>query len=238
MLEWMLLPIDSSRAHDLSSVIAWHGRMMTLAWGIAVPIGVLVARYYKILPKQDWPNELDNRVWWHSHLLLHYLAGLLTFGGTAFVLQGLSALGSSGKHALFGWALIFLALGQFIGGWLRGSKGGPTEPTADGSLHGDHYSMTRRRLIFEMCHKLGGYLALCIACAAIVSGLWHANAPIWMWLSLIFWWVGLLWFAIILQLKGRAVDTYQAIWGPDESHKGNTRKPIGFGITIPKIRKP
>jgi hypothetical protein len=146
-------------------------------------------------------------------------------------------LGSSGSHALFGWSLVILMLGQFLGGWLRGSKGGPTEPTPDGSLHGDHYNMTQRRVVFEWCHKLGGYLALCIAAGAIISGLWLANAPVWMWLCLGLWWLGILGFASVLQRKGRAVDTYQAIWGPEQKHPGNRRKPIGFGICRPAFRK-
>jgi hypothetical protein len=237
MIEWLLLPIDPGRVHEISSSVAWHGRVMTLAWGFAVPIGVIAARFFKILPKQDWPNELDNRFWWNSHLTLHYLAGLLTLVGLVIALQGLTSLGSSGQHAIFGWALVFLTVGQFTGGWLRGSKGGPTDPAPDGSLHGDHYAMTPRRLIFEWCHKVGGYTALCIACAAILTGLWRANAPIWMWFSLAIWWTGLLGLVFTLQAKGRAYDTYQAIWGDDPAHPGNARQPNGFGISRPTKRK-
>jgi hypothetical protein len=237
LLHWLFLPIDATRVHDVSSLIAWHGRVMTLAWGFAVPIGVILARYFKILPRQNWPHELDNKVWWHSHLSLHYLAGLLTLLGIALVLQGLVTIGNSGTHAVFGWALVLLALGQFMGGWLRGSKGGPTDRALDGSLHGDHYSMTRRRVIFEYAHKGGGYLALCMACGAILSGLWRANAPHWMWLMLLFWWGFLITLAFNLQRKGRAFDTYQAIWGPDPNHPGNARKPIGLGTNRPKEGK-
>jgi hypothetical protein len=34
----------------------------------------------------------------------------------------------------------------------------------------------------------------------------------------------------VLQIRGRAVDTYQAIWGPDLDLPGNRMKPIGFGV--------
>ncbi len=237
MLDWLLLPIDPGRAHALSAAVAWHGRLMTLAWGVAVPLGVLMARYYKILPGQDWPSERDNKVWWHAHQSLHYSAGILTLIGVVLIVQGLATLGSSGRHAVFGWALVLLALGQFLGGWLRGSKGGPTDPAPDGSLHGDHYAMTKRRLVFEYAHKSGGYLALAVACGAVITGLWNANAPVWMWLSLTLWWTGLLVFATVLQRKGQAIDTYQAIWGPDPVHPGNARKPIGLAITRPGKRK-
>jgi hypothetical protein len=230
VLHWLFLPIDSGRVHDVNFAVAWHGRMMTFAWGIAVPVGVIIARFGKIWPGQDWPRELDNKVWWHSHLTLQYLAGFLTLFGIGLVVRGLSSLGSSGNHALFGWSLALLALSQFLGGWFRGSKGGPTDRAADGSLDGDHYSMTRRRLVFEYMHKFGGYVALCLACGAIFTGLWRANAPHWMWLILPVWWMGLILLALSLQKRGRAIDTYQAIWGPNPIHPGNARKPIGIGV--------
>ena len=230
MPDWLLLPIEPGRAHDISAALAWHGRMMTLAWGVAVPLGVFVARFLKVLPRQNWPDQCDSRFWWNTHQGLHYLAGLLTLGGIALVVQGLSTIGGSGRHAAFGWALVALACGQFLGGWLRGTKGGPTDPAPDGSFAGDHYSMTRRRVIFEYCHKIGGYLALSIAIGAILTGLWRANAPVWMPLLLLCWWVLLLALAVALQRQGRVFDTYQAIWGPDPEHPGNARKPIGLGI--------
>jgi hypothetical protein len=231
MLDWLLLPIDPGRTHDVSAAIAWHGRMMTFAWGVAVPVGVFAARFLKVLPNQNWPSQLDSRFWWNTHQALHYVAGVLTLSGVVIVAQGLQVFGGSGSHAPFGWALVALALGQFLGGWLRGSKGGPTDTASHESLHGDHYSMTRRRIVFEYGHKIGGYLALCMAVGAILTGLWQANAPIWMWLALVVWWAALLAIAVVFQVKGRVIDTYQAIWGPDPVHPGNARKPIGLGIT-------
>lgn len=233
MLDWLLSPIDPGRIHAVGEAVAWHGRSMVLAWGVLVPSGVLAARFFKILPGQDWPNKLDSNAWWLTHRIAHYIAGLLTLVGLAFILRGLMQLGSSGYHALFGWAVVALACGQFLGGWFRGSKGGPTERHADGSLHGDHYDMTLRRLAFEYLHKIGGYLALALAAGAILSGMWRANAPLWMWLGLGFWWASLAVAFALLQRAGRAYDTYQAIWGPDPQHPGNARRPIGLGIRRP-----
>jgi Eukaryotic cytochrome b561 len=231
MIDWLLSPIDPVRLHVVSESMAWHGRAMTLAWGILVPLGVLAARFFKVLPWQNWPMELDHNAWWLTHRIFHYLAGLLTILGLVLIFQGKTAFGSAGMHAWFGWAVVFLALGQFLSGWLRGSKGGPTDPQPDGSLSGDHYDMTKRRIIFEYVHKFGGYLALALALSAMLTGLWRANAPHWMWLVLALWWTGLLIIGAFLQHKGRAVDTYQAIWGPDDIHPGNARRPIGIGIT-------
>ncbi len=233
MIEWLLSPIDPARAHAVADAVAWHGRSMVLAWGVLVPVGVLAARFFKILPGQDWPRQLDSHAWWLTHRIFHYVAGLLTLVGLALVLRGLVSLGSSGIHAVFGWAVVVLACAQFLGGWFRGSKGGPTDPRPDGSLRGDHYDMTPRRLAFEYLHKTGGYTALAIAMLAIVTGLWRANAPLWMWLALAVWWVSLAVIGATLQRAGRAVDTYQAIWGPDTRHPGNARRPIGIGIVRP-----
>jgi hypothetical protein len=90
--------------------------------------------------------------------------------------------------------------------------------------------MTPRRLAFEYAHKTLGYLALLLGIAAIATGLWQANAPRWMALGLIGWWGCVIAAFIVLQRRGRAFDTYQAIWGPDLRHPGNRRKPIGWGI--------
>jgi hypothetical protein len=233
MIEWLLSPIDSGRAHMVADAVAWHGRSMVLAWGIVVPVGVIAARFFKILPGQDWPRELDNHAWWLAHRILHYIAGLLTLAGLALVLGGLAHIGSSGTHAIFGWAVVMLACGQFLGGWFRGSKGGPTDRHPDGSMRGDHYDMTPRRLVFEYLHKIGGYTALLVAMGAILTGLWRANAFIWMWIGISLWWAGLVVMVIVLQRSRRAVDTYQAIWGPDQRHPGNARRPIGFGVIRP-----
>ncbi len=234
MIEWLLSPIDAGRVHAVSEAVAWHGRSMTLAWGFLVPVGVLAARFFKILPGQDWPRMLDSNAWWLTHRIVHYAAGVLTMAGLVLVLRGLMQLGASGTHAIFGWAVVALACGQFLGGWFRGSKGGPTDPHADGSLRGDHYDMTRRRLAFEYLHKIGGYLALAIATGAIITGMWRANAPLWMWLGIGAWWLCLALAFALLQRAGRAFDTYQAIWGPDPQHPGNARRPIGIGISRPR----
>ncbi|MCV0428018.1 MAG: hypothetical protein K5905_21385, partial [Roseibium sp.] len=118
---------------------------------------------------------------------------------------------------------------------LRGTKGGPTDVRPDGSLRGDHYDMTPRRLVFETFHKSFGYLALILMVGAIATGLWTANAPNWMWIFLVGWWGALAGISGYLQARGRAVDTYQAIWGPDSIHPGNRMKKQGWGTIRPEL---
>ncbi|MEM6620861.1 MAG: cytochrome b561 domain-containing protein [Pseudomonadota bacterium] len=224
MIDFLLAPIDPDRAHQVGAYVSWHGRLMVLAWGALFPLGILIARFWKITPKQDWPRELDNQVWWRAHLRLQYAGGAAMLAGLVLIL--LTETGDS-THAYLGWVVTGFAGLQFLAGWFRGSKGGPT----DTSVRGDHFDMTPRRLAFEHFHKFAGYGLLALAAWGVTSGMWQANAPIWMWLGLAGWWAALITAFIILQRQGRAVDTYQAIWGPDPSLPGNRRRPIGFGVT-------
>ncbi len=118
--------------------------------------------------------------------------------------------GMAWSHRMLGYSVLGFGALQFVAGWLRGSKGGPT----DRELRGDHYDMTRRRILFEHVHRTVGYLAIVMGALTIMTGLWAANAPRWMPLSLGLWWGLLIAAAIRLELQGRHVTSYLAIWGP------------------------
>jgi hypothetical protein len=233
MIDWLLSPIDPSRAHDLGGLVSWHGRLMVLAWAVLVPLGIIAARYFKVMPGQDWPRNLDNPLWWHAHRRLHYTAALATLAAIALILAAgspSSLTPSIWLHRFLGWAVLAILALQITSAWLRGSKGGPTSPAADGSLRGDHYDMTLRRRLFEHVHKFGGLLALLLALAATASGLWQANAPRWMWLVLADWSASLVVIVYWCERHMGALDTYQAIWGPDPALPGNRRHPIGLRV--------
>jgi hypothetical protein len=221
MLDWLLLPLDLARGHQLDGAVSWHGRLMVLAWGVLLPAGVIMARFFKITPNQNWPTKLDNKVWWYSHMTLQYVGGLAMLLALALIWRTVGLSGWS-LHTSLGWIVLVSAAGQYLSGWLRGTKGGPTAPAKDGSLRGDHYDMTRRRKVFELAHKTVGYLALLLSLAAIATGFWLVNAPRWMPLLWGLWWLVLAVVWIVLQRRGFAVDTYQAIWGPDPTHPGNS----------------
>ena len=206
MIDWLLAPIDVTRGHDLSGVAAWHGRIMVLAWAVLLPVGVIVARFFKITKRQNWPQVLDNKTWWIAHQSLQYAATLLMIGAVWLIWRP-GSLGGA-WHTWFGWVIVGICIIQILGGWLRGSKGGPTDPQPGGSLGGDHYAMTPRRRAFEATHKSVGYAALLLSIATILSGLWLVNAPRWMWLALGLWWLFLIGLWLHLQARGKAVDTY------------------------------
>lgn len=225
LLNWWLSPIDGATEHHLPDWLIWHARTMVLAWAILLPLGVLAARYFKVMPNQDWPRHIDNRAWWHAHLGLQ-----LT--GVAFMLLGLylswnqqyQSTTVATLHSYIGWFVVGLGFLQIFAGVLRGSKGGPTET----KLRGDHYDMTAHRLRFEWVHKTFGWLAIGLAVATVLLGLWAANAPRWMVLVLCAWWMALLWIGWRLEKAGRCIDTYQAIWGVDPKHPGNQRAQGGW----------
>jgi hypothetical protein len=204
---------------------------MVLGWAMLVPIGVMVARFFKIVPGQPWPQELDNRLWWNMHRLCQYGACAVVCAGLVFILAAPPVVASGGPHKTLGWIVLCLLALQVGSGLLRGTKGGPTQPAPDGSLNGDHFDMSPRRIAFEYVHKLVGYAAVVLSMITILSGLWQVNGANWMWVAICVWW-GLLGLAFwALQNRGMAHDTYQAIWGPDPDLPGNRRPPIGFGIT-------
>ena len=227
-MDWLLSPIDPSRAHEVGFAISWHARAMVLAWGVVAPVAVLIARFFKILPGQNWPQELDNQVWWRTHWISHTL--VLAISLVAFALVLPPDFGAMSLHNTLGYAVLALLIVQVLLGVFRGSKGGPTDLAADGSVHGDHYDMSARRKMFEAAHKSLGYFALGLAMVTILLGLWQANGPVWMWLALILWWVFLASCFVLMQRRGLAVDTYQAIWGADPGLPGNQLPHPGWGV--------
>jgi len=239
VLSWLLIPISGATEHSLAPAWQWHARLMVLGWGVMIPLGVLIARYCKVTPHQDWPRQLDNQRWWVAHLALQIGGTLLSFVAIGFALfgvfhgQGLSTT----LHTVLGWAIVTLGLGQVLGGAMRGTKG-HRDVAIDSDLMpggasipaGDHYVMSVRRCVFEYVHKSAGYLAMALSAINILIGLGMTDAPRWMWLAIIGYWILLAVVGWRFQRAGRCVDTYQAIYGPDTSLPGNLREPIGWGV--------
>ncbi len=223
-MDWLFSPIDASRAHDVGAAVSWHARLMVLAWGGLAPLAVLIARFFKVMPGQDWPREVDNQVWWRTHWMGQSVVLALTVIGVSLVLPLNWSM--AGMHIWLGLTLVGLLVLQVLLGIFRGSKGGPTAP----ELRGHHYDMTHWRLMFEALHKVFGYAALALGVFAILSGLWNANAPVWMWLVLGVWWILMIAVFTALQQRGMAIDTYQAIWGTDPTHPGNKLPHPGWGV--------
>lgn len=233
MLDWWLASLSGAASHQIEGALAWHGRVMVIAWSVLAPVALLWARYWKIAPQQDFPRVLDDKRWWHAHRGLQTLAALLTLIAIALALNSpTSAATTAGPwrvsqiHGWLGWAVVAALMAQLIHGLMRGSKGGPT----DAQMRGDHYDMTPRRLAFERVHKSLGWLTLLAAWLATLLGLWAADAPRWMLVMITLWWSVLLAALLRWQRAGRCVDTYQAIWGLGADLPGMSIAPIGWGV--------
>jgi hypothetical protein len=221
IVNWWMLPLSGAATHDIAPLVSWHARLMVLAWSVMIPLGVLAARFYKVTPWQDFPARLDNPFWWHTHRALQYSGVVLGLVAAAFIwgrdgdLSAAVSAAVSAKnwHVLCGYALLALGLLQIIGAHLRGTKGGPTDVALGLPMAGDHFCMTPRRRIFEYLHKGMGYAALALTLLTTALGLVLADAPRWMPLVIGLWWLLLVGIFAAMQKRGRAVDTYTAIWG-------------------------
>jgi hypothetical protein len=239
---WLLTPLSGSDEHYISTAMAWHGRLMVLGMGLLMPPVVIVARFFKITPRQDWPRQLDNPFWFVTHRRWGHAIGVIVAVGLAFALAeaGWQAPWRS-FHTALGWGVIGLVLVQLASAWMRGTHGGPVDPFTrkrrpPHEWPGDHFSMTRRRIAFEYVHKYAGYALLIVTLAALPSGLVDADSPRWMPIAIAVWWLLMLGVFVWLQREKHCVDTYQAIWGLDPELPGNQRRPIGFGITRVKSK--
>lgn len=230
MWEWLFASIDPLRIHSIGYEVSWHARLMLLSWSFLVPIGIISARFFKILPWQSWPQQLDNQIWWVIHLTMQYASGILMVIAIWLIWDVSGQQNGSFLHHFMGWATLTLCGVQYLAGWLRGSKGGPTEISRTGTIRGDHFDMTQRRIIFEQLHKTVGYICLATALVAVFSGLWLTNAPRWMWIILSVWWLVIIAVFVFFQKIFGATETYESIWGDDPELPGNKIKSVGWGI--------
>ena len=182
-LDWLNTPLHDGPLDDVNPVDFWHGVLMGTAGAVLVPVAVLAARYWKIVPGQDWPRIINHRGWQRVHGLCGVAAMLCLVVGVAMAFQGMSLPSHlAHPHAWTGWGIVAVLLLLVINIALRGSIGGPGrhQPRTLVHLHdvpGDHYDMTRRRRIFEWAHRWLGYGLMLALFANVMTGYWHVNVP-------------------------------------------------------------
>jgi hypothetical protein len=52
-LAWLQVPLSGSAEHRIADWASWHARLMVLGWAVLLPLGALIARYFKVMPRQD-----------------------------------------------------------------------------------------------------------------------------------------------------------------------------------------
>ncbi|CAL5435084.1 unnamed protein product [Camellia sinensis] len=149
----VLLRRGSAEAEeDLRPVLAVHGFMMFLAWGILFPAGILSARYLK---------HVKGDGWYQLHVYLQYSGLTIVLLGFLFAVAELQGLHFDSLHFKFGMAAISLACAQPVNAYLR-----PKRP-ANGE------EIASNRLIWEYIHVVVGRSTIVVGVAALISGMMH-----------------------------------------------------------------
>jgi hypothetical protein len=229
ILQWLRAPLYITPTLSASGVQKAHAWLMLFGVVLCLPISSLIARYFKVTRRQNWPIVLDSKFWWYSHLTLTYcgmaiaLFAVVIFRDELKILDvdRLKRLGAPQLiHFLLGWIALMLGVVITVTAWFRGTKGGPN----DKQLRGDHYDLTPKRLRFESFHKSASYVFLLLGLAAAGFGLAAAGLPRWSLAPFAFGILALLGLAIRWELKGRNIPSYQAAFGLKLEHPGNRRR--------------
>ncbi|KAL4579311.1 hypothetical protein LXL04_015452 [Taraxacum kok-saghyz] len=132
---------------DLRPVLAVHGFMMFLAWGILLPGGILAARYTK---------HLTGEIWFKIHVYSQYSGLVITFLGILFAVAELRGFHLESLHVKFGILTILTGCIQPINAYFRPKKNENPSP---------------KRAIWEFVHMYTGRSAIVIGIFALISGM-------------------------------------------------------------------
>ncbi|XP_047950709.1 cytochrome b561, DM13 and DOMON domain-containing protein At5g54830 [Salvia hispanica] len=150
----LLMHGSAEAEEDLRPVLAVHGFMMFLAWGILLPGGILAARYLK---------HVKDDSWFKIHVYMQYSGLAIIFLGFLFAVAELRGLTLQSTHVKFGMLAILLAVAQPINAYFRPKKPDVGEETAKAS----------HRLIWEYTHVIIGRCGILVGVAALISGMKH-----------------------------------------------------------------
>jgi type IV secretory pathway VirB2 component (pilin) len=150
-----------------------HGFLMTIAWGILVPVSLATALFLK-----HWAPKEEGAVapWFKVHVILQVTAVLLTFAGIVVKLVELDEWLFNSFHTKLGTVIFALAVFQIVNGMLRAGKDRGTARTA-----------------WQVLHILTGAGTATLSIVAIISGLFIANATDWIMATVIVFiavWIG------------------------------------------------
>lgn len=129
---------------------------MTVSWGILLPLGVIVARFYRHKEPTTGP-----KAWWFVRHQLSQYGGLLlaTVGFALAIYMKWHTQHFDSVHAKLGLTVMIIGLLQPLNAFIRPKPG-------------DKY-----RAIWSFCHKNLGYGAIVLAMPTIFLGLRIIVAP-------------------------------------------------------------
>ncbi|KAL6549527.1 hypothetical protein OROHE_008644 [Orobanche hederae] len=148
----LLMRGSAEAEEDLRPVLAVHGFMMFLAWGILLPGGILAARYLK---------HVKDDSWFRIHVNLQYSGLAVVFLGFLFAVAELRGLTLDSLHVKFGMLAILLAVAQPVNAYLRPKRPAPGEEASS------------KRVVWEYSHFITGRCAMLVGIAALISGMKH-----------------------------------------------------------------
>ncbi|KAF4367696.1 hypothetical protein G4B88_001448 [Cannabis sativa] len=148
----LLMRGSAEAEQDLRPVLAVHGFMMFLAWGILLPGGAVAARYLK---------HVKGDGWYKIHVYLQYSGLSIVMLALLFAVAELRAFHVGSLHVKFGIIAIFLGCLQPVNASFR-----PKKP-----LNGEEVSPKRR--LWEYLHMNMGRSAIVAGIAALFTGMKH-----------------------------------------------------------------
>ncbi|XP_071723475.1 cytochrome b561, DM13 and DOMON domain-containing protein At5g54830 [Rutidosis leptorrhynchoides] len=148
----LLMRGSAEAEQDLRPVLAVHGFMMFLAWGILLPGGILAARYLK---------HLKGDGWYQIHVYLQYSGLAICLLGFLFAVAEIRGFSLSTLHVKFGITAIVLACLQPVNASLR-----PKKPS-------NLSEISSKRVVWEYCHTIVGRCAAVAGIVALFTGMKH-----------------------------------------------------------------
>lgn len=130
-----------------------HASLMLASWGFLLPLGAMIARFFKYRPNGSWYN---------IHRTCQVGGLVLAVIGWMIALRNFDVFADIGynnyRHGVCGMATMVLGLLQPLNALIR-----PHAPK-------EGETRTTMRLVWEVIHKGSGYMTLLLAAATIILG--------------------------------------------------------------------
>ena len=99
-MAWRSSRTSRSRVLTLAAtgLFALHGALVLVAWVVLGPVCVLVARYLKVTPSQDFPRIKDKPFWWRWHWHGQFVAVALSTAGFAITVAAMGGFAPTTWH--------------------------------------------------------------------------------------------------------------------------------------------